>query len=48
MVQWSSTWNTFFWYITVDTITVFPDGRLTVRFRDGVDVEISAEIWRKA
>jgi hypothetical protein len=36
------------WYITVDTITVFPDGRLTVRFRDRVDIEVAAEGWRKA
>ncbi len=36
------------WYITVDCITVDADGRLVVRFRDGFDVEVSANIWRKA
>jgi DNA invertase Pin-like site-specific DNA recombinase len=36
------------WYITVDTITVFADGRMVVRFRDGVVVTIGPEVWRKA
>jgi hypothetical protein len=36
------------WYITVDSITVHADGRLTVKFRDGSEVEIAAEIWRAA
>jgi hypothetical protein len=35
------------WYITVDTITFYDSGRLTVRFRDGAVVEVSAEAWRK-
>jgi exonuclease VII large subunit len=35
------------WYITVDTIAVFPDGRLAVRFRDGAVVEVDADVWRK-
>jgi hypothetical protein len=36
------------WYITVDTIAVSPDGKLAVRFRDGAEVEVAAEVWRKA
>ncbi len=30
------------WYITVDSITVFADGRLVVRFRDGGEVAVGA------
>ena len=36
------------WYTTVDSITVFPDGKLKVTFRDGSDVEIAPEIWKAA
>jgi hypothetical protein len=36
------------WYITVDSIVVFADGRLAVRFRDGAEVDVSAEVWRTA
>jgi hypothetical protein len=32
----------------MDAITVFPDGRLAVRFRDGAAVEVGAEVWRAA
>jgi hypothetical protein len=34
------------WYITVDTIAVFPDGKLAVRLRDGAEVEVDAEVWK--
>jgi hypothetical protein len=34
------------WHITVDTITVFSDGGLAVRFRDGDAVDVSARVWR--
>jgi DNA invertase Pin-like site-specific DNA recombinase len=34
------------WYITVDFITVYADGRLAVTFRDGGKVTIKSEIWR--
>ena len=36
------------WYITVDSITVFEDGRLTVQFRDGSEVAITPEVWKAA
>jgi hypothetical protein len=36
------------WYITVDTITAYADGRLIVRFRDGSEVAIAAEVWKAA
>ena len=36
------------WYITADSITVYADGRLVVRFRDGSEVSIAAEIWKAA
>ncbi len=36
------------WYITVDAITVHADGRLAVRFRDGAEVDVPAEVWRMA
>jgi hypothetical protein len=36
------------WYITVDTITAYADGRLVVRFRDGAEVVIAAEVWTAA
>jgi hypothetical protein len=36
------------WYITADSVTVYDDGRLAVRFRDGSEVTISQEIWRAA
>ena len=36
------------WYITVDGITVHADGRLAVRFRDGAEAGVPAEIWRIA
>jgi len=36
------------WYTTVDSITVYNDGRLIVKFRDGSEVTVSAEIWKAA
>lgn len=36
------------WYITADSITVYDDGRLVVKFRDGSEVSIAAEIWKVA
>jgi hypothetical protein len=36
------------WYITVDTITAYADGRLAVKFRDGAEVIITAEVWKAA
>lgn len=36
------------WYSTVDYMTVYEDGRLVFTFRDGRQVEITAELWRAA
>jgi len=36
------------WYITTDSITVYGDGRLAVRFRDGSEVTIPTKIWGAA
>ena len=36
------------WYITADSITVYDDGRLVVKFRDGSEVEVAADIWKAA
>jgi exonuclease VII large subunit len=36
------------WYITVDSISVFADGRLAVKFRDGAEVEVGVEVWKTA
>jgi hypothetical protein len=36
------------WYITVDSITAYADGRLAVKFRDGSVVEVGVEIWKTA
>jgi len=36
------------WYITADSVTVYDDGRLTVKFCDGFDVEVAADIWKAA
>lgn len=36
------------WYITVDFITVYEDGRLVVTFRDGSEVPLTADIWKAA
>ena len=36
------------WYITVDIITVYDDGRLVVTFRDGDEVSLPAEVWKAA
>jgi hypothetical protein len=36
------------WYITTDSITVYDDGRLVVKFRDGSDVSLPAEVWKAA
>ena len=33
------------WYITVDFVKVYGDGRLEVTFRDGGAVTIAQEIW---
>jgi hypothetical protein len=31
------------WYVTVDCVKVYPDGRLKVVFRDGVGVSVESE-----
>ena len=36
------------WYITADSVAVYDDGRLVVKFRDGSEVSISADIWKAA
>lgn len=36
------------WYSTVDSVTVHKDKAMTFTFRDGRQVEITAEIWRAA
>ena len=36
------------WYSTVDYVTVYEDKRLVFTFRDGRQVEITAELWRAA
>jgi len=36
------------WYITTDSIMVCGDGRLVVKFRDGSEVSIAADIWKAA
>lgn len=36
------------WYSTVDYVTVYEDKRLMFTFRDGRQVEITAELWRAA
>jgi len=36
------------WYITADSVTVYDDGRLAVKFRDGSEVEVAADIWKAA
>ena len=36
------------WYITADSITAYEDGRLVVKFRDGSEATIAAEIWKAA
>jgi len=36
------------WYLTVDFITVYDDGRLAVSFRDGSEVSLPAEVWKAA
>lgn len=36
------------WYTTVDSVTVLHDKKMMFTFRDGRQVEISAEIWRAA
>ena len=36
------------WYSTVDHVTVYEDKRLVFTFRDGRQVEITAELWRAA
>lgn len=36
------------WYTTVDSVTVLHDKKMAFTFRDGRQVEISAEIWRAA
>ena len=35
------------WYIAVDSIRAHEDGRLVVVFRDGVEVAVTAEVWKK-
>jgi exonuclease VII large subunit len=34
------------WYITTESITVYANGRLVVRFRDGAEVVVGAEVWK--
>ena len=36
------------WYSTVDYVTVYEDKRLVFTFRDGRQIEITAELWRAA
>ena len=36
------------WYSTLDYVTVYEDKRLVFTFRDGRQVEITAELWRAA
>jgi len=36
------------WYLTADSVTVYDDGRLAVKFRDGSEVSITADIWKAA
>ena len=36
------------WYITADSVTVYDDGRLAVKFRDGSEVTIAADVWQAA
>ena len=36
------------WYSTVDSVTVYKDMRMVFTFRDGRQVEITAELWRAA
>jgi len=36
------------WYITVDSITVYEDGRLVVKFRDDSEVSIPKTKWKAA
>ena len=36
------------WYTTADSITVYEDRRLVVKFRDGSEVTIAADIWQAA
>ena len=36
------------WYSTVDYVTVYEDKRQVFTFRDGRQVEITAELWRAA
>ena len=36
------------WYSTVDYVTVYEDKRLVFTFRDGRQVEVTAELWKAA
>ena len=39
--------NDELWYIAADSIRAYEDGRLVVVFRDGSEVVVTAEVWKK-
>lgn len=36
------------WYSTVDSVTVYKDGRMVFAFRDGKKITVKKEAWKAA